>query len=196
VVKALPLTVVALAALTFGHGTGSAMPLVRLAHADTAPHGAAAKAAPDTSDYIRAALMGDMFEIEAAKVAQVKSRDVDMQRFAVTMIRDHGATRDALSDLLRRNSFGFTPPASLDDEHAAMVHELQTLDSAAFDRRYLQQQIQALEGTLRLQNDYARGGRDQPLRKFAAETVPKVRAHLEFARQIFSKSNRVASRSR
>jgi putative membrane protein len=172
------------------------MPLVRLAHADTAPHGAAAKAAPDTSDYIRATLMGDMFEIEAANVAQAKSRDMDLHNLAAMLIRDHSATRDALSDLLRRSSFGFTPPASLDDEHAAMVHELQNLDIAAFDRRYAQQQVQALEGALRLQNDYAKGGRDQPLRKFASELVPKVRAHLESARQLFSKLNRVASRSR
>jgi putative membrane protein len=77
-----------------------------------------------------------------------------------------------------------------------MVHELGALDTGGFDGRYLQQQIEAHEAALRLESNYAKGGRDQPLRKFAAETAPKVRAHLDLARQIFAKLSRIASRSR
>lgn len=172
----------------------SAMPLVRLAQA--ASKHPAAPTIPDTSDYIRASVMGDMFEIQAAKVAQARSHNADIQRFATMMIHDHGEIADGLAAILKQGSFDFAPPATLDSEHAAMVSELNSLADASFDRSYVQQQIEAHEAALRLENDYAKGGRDQPLRKFAAQTAPKVHAHLELARQLYSRITRIASRSR
>jgi len=172
----------------------SAMPLVRLAQA--ASKHPAAPTIPDTSDYIRASVMGNMFEVQAAKVAQAKSHNPDVQRFAAMMIRDHGEIGDELAALLKQGSFDFSPPASLDSEHAAMVSELNSLADVSFDRSYVQQEIEAHEATLRLENDYAKGGRDQPLRKFSVQTAPKVHAHLELARQLYSKITRIASRSR
>ena len=172
----------------------SAMPLVRLAQA--ASKHPAAPTIPETSDYIRASVMGDMFEVQAAKVAQAKSHNPDIQRFAAMMIREHGEIGDELAAILKQASFDFAPPTSLDSEHAAMVSELNSLADASFDRSFLQKQIEAHEAALRLENDYAKVGRDQPLRKFAAQTAPKVHAYLELARQLYSRITRIASRSR
>jgi putative membrane protein len=173
----------------------SALPLVRLAHAD-AVHRSTAGSLPTTSDYVSSALMSDKFEVAAARVAQDKARNSDVQRFAQTMVRDHGATSDELTGILKQNAFAFTPPTDLDDEHAAMVRELADTAATDFDRHYMQQQIDSHQAALRVQNAYAHGGRDQVLRKYAAEMAPKLRAHLELARQILSRISRVASRSR
>jgi hypothetical protein len=96
----------------------------------------------------------------------------------------------------KQSAFAFTAPPQLDDEHAAMVHGLQVSPKTDFDRRFLQQQITVQEASLRLENEYSKGGRDQLLRKFAGETAPRIKVHLELARRIFSKIMRVASRTR
>ena len=191
--KAYFVTAAAVAAL-IPVGSASSMPLVRLGR--TASQHPAAAAEPATSDYLRASLMGDMFEVQAAQVAQGKSKNPYVQNFAQMMARDHGAIRDELAAILKQNSFDFAAPANLDNEHSAMVDQLRDLKDASFDRSYIQQQIEAHQAALRLQNDYSRSGRDQPLRKFAAEIVPKIRAHLELARQVYSRITRIASRSR
>jgi putative membrane protein len=171
-----------------------ALPLVQ-STISVASHREAAPSAPDTSDYLRAAIMGDKFEVNAAQVARSKSQNHDVQRFAQMMVRDYSSADSELSSILKQSAFSFTPPANLDNEHAAMVHELQSSPLVDFDRRYMQLQIAAHESALRLQNDYARAGRDQPLRKFALGTVPKIKMHLELARQIFAKMSRLALRS-
>lgn len=192
--KTIIVTAVAVAALVVPAGSASSMPLVRLAQA--ASKHPAAPTVPATSDYLRASLMGDMFEVQAAQVAQNKSQNPYIQNFAQLMARDHGAIRDELASILKQSSFDFSPPSDLDNEHAAMVDQLKDLANGSFDRSYIQQQIEAHEAALRLQNNYAKAGRDQQLRKFAAEIVPKIRAHLELAKQVFSRITRVASRSR
>lgn len=192
--KALSLAAAILVGAVFVPSAVSAMPLVRLAQ--SASKHPAVSAIPDTSDYIRASVMGDMFAVEAAKVAQAKSHNADIQRFAAVMIHDHGEIADGLAVILKQGSFDFAPPANLDNEHGAMVSELNSLADTSFDRSYVQQQIEAHEATLRLENDYAKGGRDQTLRKFAAQTAAKVHAQLELARQLYSRITRIASRSR
>ena len=169
------------------------MPLVRLSQ-PAATH-RAALALPATSDYLKASVMGDLFEVNAAKIAQNKSRNSVVENFAAAMIRNHSATGDALAAILKQNSFDFSPPSTLDNEHAAMVDQLGSLTDGSFDRSYIQQEIAAHEAALRVQSDYAKGGRDQLLRKFAAETVPKIRADLLLARQIYSRLTRIASRA-
>jgi putative membrane protein len=191
--KAIFLTAAMLAALVPAATRVSALPLVRLAQAD-AIHRGAGRSILATSDYVKSALMSDKFEIAAARIAQGKSRNSDVQHFAQMMIQDHGATSDELTGILKQNAFAFTPPADLDDEHAAMVRELGDTPAPDFDRHYIQQQIDSHQSALRVQSAYVRDGRDQVLRKYAAETAPKIRAHLELARKIFSAMSRIASR--
>ena len=189
------IAVSALVSLATIDSAAIALPLVRLAQAD-ASHRVLARFAPDTSDYIRATAMGDNFDVQAGKVAQAKTRSDDVQRFAQMMVAEHASASDGLSAILRQNAFAFTLPATLDDEHTAMVRELDDSQRADFDRRYMQQQIDALQSALRVQGAYAHGGRDLLLRRFAAESVPKIRAQLELAGQTVARMNRVALRLR
>ena len=168
----------------------SAMPLVGVGQQGTQ----ASPSVPDTSDYVTATLMGDKFEVAAAKVAQGKSSNYEVQRFAQMMISDHSASSEALSTLLKQNTFAFAAPAKLDNEHAALVRQLWDSPKTDFSRRYMEQQVAMQESALRLQNTYAQGGRDDSLKKFASTTSPKLKMQLELARRILSKMMRVASR--
>lgn len=173
----------------------TAMPVIRLAASQVRTlERAAPKTSETTSDYVRDAAMGDKFEIAAAKIARERASNRDVQSFARMMMHDHGATSAQLKSTLRRNGIDLALPASLDQEHSRMLQDLHDARPRDFDARYIDSQIEAHEEALELHNTYAQNGDNPSLKRFAAETAPKVRAHLDLARAIEAKrEHRTAS---
>src|SRR4051794_38658989 len=102
--------------------------------------------------------------------------------FAETMVRDHEAAGKRLGDLAE--AAGLPLPSGLDDEHRAMREHLGKLTGTAFEVAYIQGQIQDHQKTLHLLEHEIGSGQDQALREFAAETLPKIRQHLQMAQDI------------
>ena len=163
-----------------------ALPMVQIARPVT-DHHSAATLASDTADYIRNAAIGDMFAIAAARVAQKKSHNYDVQRFAQMAIDDNRAFADALTLTLKQAEFAMTLPALLDTEHAQLVKQLEATPQSDFDASYMQQQIMAHQSALRVHASYAKNGRDQSLRQYAGQAIPKIRLQLTLAERIFEK---------
>ncbi|MBV9329949.1 MAG: DUF4142 domain-containing protein [Alphaproteobacteria bacterium] len=164
-----------------------ALPLVRIARADTETH-SIATLETDTADYLRNAAIGNMFEIAASQVAIGRAHDPELQRFAAMMVADHTAMEARLSSALRGAGFSMTLPADLDAAHQLLVQQLQSANDQDFDAAFLQQQIMTHESALRLNLAYAHSGRDGSLRLFANSVVPKIRSHLASAEALLRKS--------
>src|SRR4051794_20766881 len=79
---------------------------------------------------------------------------------------------------------GLPLPSGLDDEHRAMREHLGKLTGTAFDVAYTQGQIQDHQKTLHLLEHEIGSGQDQALREFAAETLPKIRQHLQMTQDL------------
>jgi len=163
-----------------------ALPMVQIGHRAT-DHHSAATLASDTADYLRNAAIGNMFAIAAAKVAQKKSHNYDVQQFAQMAIDDNRAFADALALTLKQAEFAMTLPALLDTEHAVLIKQLEATPQPDFDASYMQQQIIAHQSALRVHASYAKNGRDQSLRQYAGQTIPKIRTQLTLAERIFEK---------
>lgn len=181
----VPRTLPVLALLTIT-STASALPATQIAFKGTPQH-ATVTLATDTADYIRNAAIGDMYEVNAAKVAIDKSQDFDVQRFAHMALSDYAANGAALTETLSQNTFEMTLPDSLDDPHTLLVKQLESTAGPDFDAAYMQAQIIAQESALRLNASYARTGRDKSLRAYAADTLPQIRMRLTLAEQILQK---------
>ena len=111
-----------------------------------------------------------------------KRRVKPVKDFAETMVRDHEAAGKRLADLAE--AAGLPLPSGLDDEHRAMREHLGKLTGTAFDVAYIQGQIQDHQKTLHLLEHEIGSGQDQALREFAAETLPKIRQHLQMAQDL------------
>lgn len=176
---------VAAVAVTVGGAvfvSASAMPLIRFAASEARTlERAQAKNSETTSDYVRDAAIGDRFEIAAAKIAEERGRNRDVRHFARMMIRDHNAASAQLKATLQRNDIDIALPDALDQEHVQMLQDLHDASARDFDERYIDTQIQEHEEALELHNTYAQNGDNAFLKRFAAETAPKVRAHLHLA---------------
>ena len=126
--------------------------------------------------------IGNAAEIELGKLAQQKAQGQPAKGFAETMVRDHEATGKRLADLAE--AAGLPLPSGLDDEHRAMREHLDKLTGTAFDVTYIQGQIQDHQKTLHLLEHEIGSGQDQTLREFAADTLPKIRQHLQMAQDL------------
>src|SRR3954471_13471294 len=126
--------------------------------------------------------IGNAAEIELGKLAQQKAQDQPVKGFAETMVRDHEAAGKRLADLAE--AAGLPLPSGVDDEHRAMREHLDKLTGSAFNVAYIQGQLQNHQKTLHMLEYEIASGQDQTLREFAAETLPKIRQHLQMAQDL------------
>jgi putative membrane protein len=135
-----------------------------------------------TDSFVTNAAIGDMYEIEAGKIAQQKGQSAGVKAFGKSMVTAHTAMTNELKPLI--TAAGKTPPTGLDERRKGMIDNLNAASPADFDKVYLAQQEAAHDETLTLMKGYADNGEDAGLKAAAAKAVPMVQAHLDEVRKL------------
>lgn len=136
------------------------------------------------STYVQKAARGDMFEIQAAKVALDKSKNDDVRNFAQMMVDDHTVSSQKLKQLIKDDKIKVTVPKDLDKKHKDMLDKLKKTSASSFDRAYMQSQIAGHRDMLNLHQSYSQTGDNGALKQFAAETATVVQKHFTAAEQL------------
>ena len=131
----------------------------------------------DTAAFVSNASQSDMYEIQAAQIAEKRSANADIKAFARMMEKDHAATLKTMGQLAQ--AAGQTPAADLDSRRKGFIDHLNAAGDADFDKVYVDQQVAAHKEALDLMNGYAKDGSDAGLKDGAAKTAPKVQMHLD-----------------
>ncbi|WP_174301013.1 DUF4142 domain-containing protein [Caulobacter sp. S45] len=147
------------------------------------PSGAQPPAPMSARDFVKAASASDQYEIQAARVAEVESRDGSVRAFARKMIQDHTRTRQALQQASLASGMP-PPPDGMNDDGQKLLSQLQSLRAPDFDRAYVRQQVLSHQEALVVEQGYAADGSDPNLRRTAASAVPIVQHHLDMARRL------------
>ena len=132
--------------------------------------------------YVMNAAVGDMYEIEAGKMAQTRSKNAGVKELASMIVKDHTAASAEFK--AHAQAAGETPPAEMDQRRKGMIDNLKAASDADFDKVWLTQQVAAHEEALTLHKGYADNGDQAALKGHAAKVAPKVQAHLDKARQL------------
>lgn len=138
----------------------------------------------DTRQYVQMAAMGDMFEVEASRVALMRARSAEVKKFAQEMIDAHTRSSDDLKARLVRAGLIVEMPTMLDSEHQRKLDDLKAASAQAFEERYVTQQKEAHEEALMLHRNYAMNGTVADLKALAADTVPKIEMHVKMASEL------------
>jgi putative membrane protein len=137
-----------------------------------------------TKGFVEAAAMGDMYEIEASKLAADRAPSADVKKFAQDMIAAHTKTSAALKGALAKSKEDIALPAALDDRHQGMIDNLTGAKDQDFENRYVAQQVNAHNEALILMRGYAKDGDNADLKAVANEAVPIVQMHLDTITEI------------
>ncbi len=136
--------------------------------------------------FVRAAAMSGLYETEASRLAEQRSQDEQVKRFAQHMLRHHGKTTDELKNMLPRlgGASAQQLPTGLDQQHQALVQQLQGAQGAQFDRVFFQQQVRSHQAAVDLFRAYAQSGDNAELKQWASRTLPSLEEHLREAQQL------------
>jgi putative membrane protein len=182
---------VAVAAVLPACGRGEDARSAAAALSETAAEATAAAATADLDEWPAAntapgllarLAVSDRFEIVSGEMVQERTRNADVRRFAQLMVQDHTRTSNEAQATARAEAIDAAPPAGLDGRRQAMLEQLQAVNGADLDARYVDQQVDAHEEALKLLRDYAAGGDNAALKAWAARTAPMIENHLQMAR--------------
>ena len=150
--------------------------------ADAFSHRPATAPAPTAQAFASSVAAENAYEIAAAKLAQQKSHNDEVKRFAAQMIQDHAVVSNELRDALKQRQRVTGEPRMT----TLQQQELDKLRNAGgnFDNAYAKDEIAAQEQALSALRDYADNGMDPALSEFAADATNLAADDLRLARSL------------
>lgn len=156
------------------------------AGANNAGGSTATLADPDIASVIHEVNAG---EIAAGKIAQTKASNADVKAYAREMVAAHSAMdRKGVKITGDSTASTATMRDSVVNANKAVSSELQSAGSgAAFDRAYLDSQVQAHQNTLNFLQQAQNQAQNAGLKQMITAAIPDVQQHLDRARALQSK---------
>lgn len=128
--------------------------------------------------YVSNALIGDMYEMQAADIALARSSSADIKGLAEAIKTDHAAASAALKAVVPMAAPGTEVPGALDERRQGLIDNLRSASDRDFDRVWLDQQIAAHQEAVTLYRGFAENGDVAALAGHARGVLPKIQAHL------------------
>ncbi len=125
--------------------------------------------------FIIQASIGNLQEIQIAKLALQRSMNAEIKTFADEMIVDHGNAQAQLMQIIRTRNFQIPKEATDTPIDDLMLKNLPAKD---FDRMYVHMMVPDHRQTVHLFESYALTGKDPDVISFAKQTLPKLKEHL------------------
>lgn len=130
------------------------------------------------SDFVTIAAMSGKFEIDSSKLALSNASSDGIKAFAQKMVDDHTKASEELKAAAKAAGVEAKEPDQLDPRHQQLMDRLSQSQGASFDQAYVEIQGQAHQEAVALFSSYSNKGDNQPLKDFAAKTLPTLENHL------------------
>jgi putative membrane protein len=152
---------------------------IALANAQTAaPTEVPATLNPVDFNFVGQANLGAPFQVDSGRLAETKGTSAAIRSYAHLMVTSHIPVVDALNTILHRKNV--TPSNTLlQGAYGAMISTLKADHGAAFDRDYVNGQVEYQKGNAALFQQEIQNGADPDLKEFARQTLPKIEDHLQ-----------------
>jgi len=134
-------------------------------------------------NFVGQANLGAPFQIDSGRLAETKGTSAAIRSYAKLMVTSHIPVADALNVILKRKNI--TPSNTLlHGAYDALISTLQADRHAAFDRDYVNGQVEYQKGNAALFEQEIQNGTDPDLKEFARQTLPKIVDHLQRAEKL------------
>jgi putative membrane protein len=140
------------------------------------------KLSSEDRSFLSDAAQSGHLEIAGSKLALEKSANADVKKFAQTMINDHTEVGQKVAALAK--SKGYEPPTEPSLVQSAKLKALGLRDEG-FDKAYSGEiGVSAHEDAVKLFEKASRDAKDPDIKKFATDTLPSLKHHLELAKAL------------
>ena len=142
---------------------------------------AASALSPVDANFVAQANLGTPFQIASGRIAEKKAATADIRDYAHLMVVSHIPVVDGLNSILQRKRIVAPPETLLQGAYDSMIASLKSDAGAAFDRDYVEGQVDYQKGNEALFRYEIQNGADPGLKEFAQRTLPKIEDHLQRA---------------
>jgi putative membrane protein len=139
----------------------------------------------DDEEFLNKAFLDGLEELQTSGIAVVRAQNEEVRAFAQKMISDHSKTNKELKELGREK--GATMVGGTGAEEQKRIAELSNLSGAAFDKEYVKRMAAAHEKDVAEFQRQADSGTDASLKRFAVQTLPALKMHLQMIKDIQGK---------
>jgi|SRR5688500_1812185 len=134
-------------------------------------------------DFIEDQLEDGKAEVNLGKLASERATHPQVKEFAQMMVTDHQMAGEELRQVATKANVQLREPAEADRDHKNAEEELSKASGAEFDRKYMNKMVDEHQEAVneiekKLDSDNA------GVKQWAQKVLPKVRQHLEQAKQI------------
>jgi len=136
-------------------------------------------------DFMKAAAIGGMTEIDIGRLASLKATNPEVKKFGQMMVTDHTKIGDDLKALAKKKNLEL--PAEIDSSHKSTMTDLQGKSGADFDKAYVDDMVEDHEADLKEFQGKANSAADADVKAFAAKAVPIIQKHLDAIKAIQAK---------
>ena len=134
-------------------------------------------------NFVGQANLGAPFQVDSGRLAETKATNAAIRSYAHLMVTTHIPVVNALNVILKPKKI--TPSSTLlHGAYDAMIFTLNADRGFAFDRNYLNGQVEYQKGNAALFEQEIENGSDPELKEFARQTLPKIVDHLERAEKL------------
>ena len=134
-------------------------------------------------NFVGQANLGAPFQVDSGRLAETKATSGAIRSYAHLMVTSHIPVVDALNVILKQKNI--TPSNTLlHGAYDAMLATLEADRRAAFDRDYVNGQVEYQKGNAALFEQEIQNGTDPDLKEFARQTLPKIVDHLQRAEKL------------
>jgi putative membrane protein len=134
-------------------------------------------------NFVGQANLGAPFQVDSGRLAETKAMNAAIRSYAHLMVTTHIPVVDALNVILKQKNV--TPSSTLlHGAYDAMISTLKADRGAAFDRNYVNGQVEYQKGNAALFEQEIQNGSDLDLKEFARRTLPKIVDHLQRAEKL------------
>lgn len=151
-------------------------------------------AAPNDPQIAMIAVVADTVDVDAGKLAGDRSHDAAVKEFAALMVRDHSAVNEKATALVKK--LGVTPEESETSKSLkaggdAEIAKLKTLDGAAFDKAYVDNEVTYHQTVLdALDKTLIPNAKNAELKALLESVRPVIAAHLDHAKMVQASLNK------
>jgi putative membrane protein len=143
-------------------------------------------------NFVGQANLGAPFQVDSGRLAETKATTPAIRDYAHLMVTTHIPVVDALNVILKQKNI--TPSNTLlHGAYDSMIFTLKADRGTAFDRNYVNGQVEYQKGNSALFEQEIQNGADPDLKEFARKTLPKIVDHLHRAEKLAA-DGRLASK--
>ncbi len=135
-------------------------------------------AAMSDADFVAAAANANHYEIALSQLAADRAEREDVKALAAMLLENHNSTAQQFVEAVAAADMAAPSPA-LDTGQSDRINNLRNNSGESFDDAFLDTQVEVHEDAVQIFERYATTAPTGPLRTFAEDNLPTLRAHLE-----------------